>query len=267
MILPFEGSVYMSQPLLEGKRGIILGVANKRSIAWSIAQSTHGAGAALALSYQGERLREKVAPLASELSDCIIGDCDVTSDESLDNFFGMIRERWDKIDFLVHAVAYAKREELEGHFADTSREGFHLAHDVSAFSLVACAKRAADMMPDGGSIVTLSYFGAEKVIPNYNIMGVAKASLEASVRYLAYDLGKRNIRVNAVSAGPVNTLAARGISGFPMMIAAARERAPLGRNTDPDEVGDATLFLVSRLGRGITGETLYVDNGYHIMGM
>jgi len=257
----------MIPKILEGRRGILLGVANKRSIAWSIAQSTFAAGAHLILSYQNDRIKDKVVELAEETPGADVLECDVSQDASLDAFFATVREKHGTIDFLVHAVAFAKREELEGKFSDTSREGFALAHDVSAFSFVACAKRAAELMPNGGSLVTLSYFGAEKVIRNYNVMGVAKASLEASTRYLAADLGPRNIRVNAISAGPINTLAARGISGFPEMLRIAAERAPMRRNTEPAEVGDATLFLVSDLGRGITGGTIYVDNGYNIIGL
>jgi enoyl-[acyl-carrier protein] reductase I len=257
-----------SFPILEGRKGIILGVANKRSIAWSIAESTANAGAKLAFSYQNDRLKDKVEKLTDSLSgDKIVEECDVADDASIDKFFDRVKSEWGTIDFLVHAVAFAKREELDGHFADTSRDGFALAHDISAYSLVGTARKAAELMPEGGSIVTLSYYGAEKVIPNYNIMGVAKASLEASVRYLAADLGEKNIRVNAISAGPINTLAARGIAGFTDMLANVREKAPLRRNTEPAEVGDTALFLVSDLARGITGETLYVDNGYNVVAM
>ena len=267
--------------LLQGKKGLIVGVANKRSIAWAIAQAAHREGAQLAFTYQGERLKESVAELANSLNPEPGGasgaasdsrgrslfECDVTNDAQLDSVFDGIKQNFGTLDFCVHAVAFAKREELEAEFLTTSRDGFKLALDVSAYSLTALTKRAAPLMTQGGSIVALTYYGAEKVIPRYNVMGVAKAALEASVRYLAFDIGPKNIRVNGVSAGPVQTLAARGISGFTDMMKIVESRAPLRRNVLIDEVANAAVFLLSPLSSGITGEILYVDCGYHIMGM
>ena len=253
--------------LLEGKSGLIVGVANKRSIAWSIAEALHREGARLAFNYQGERLEENVRALAAGLSGSIVERCDVTKDDEIDALYARVRSEFGRLDVLVHCVAFANREDLEAGFVTTSREGFRLALDISAYSLTALAKRAAPLMDRGGSILALTYLGSERVVPQYNVMGVAKAALEASVRYLAYDLGKRNIRVNAISSGPISTLAARGIPGFTKMLQYVREKSPLGRNTEPAEVGDAALFLCSNLARGITGQILYVDNGYHIMGM
>ncbi len=254
--------------LLQGQRGLIVGVANKRSIAWGIAQAAHREGATLAYTYQGERLQENVAELAHSLDPkAPLYDCDVTKDAQLDAVFQQIQQGWGRLDFLVHAVAFAKREELEAEFVTTSRDGYALAQDVSSYSVTALARRAAPLMPDGGAIVALTYYGAEKVIPRYNIMGVAKAALEASVRYLAFDLGPKKIRVNALSSGPVQTLAARGISGFTDMMKIVESRAPLRRNVALEEVANAAVFLLSPLASGITGETLYVDCGYHIMGM
>ena len=253
--------------LLEGKKGLIVGVANKRSIAWSIAEAVHREGARLAFNYQGERLRENVEKLAGEMTGSLVLPCDVTSDGEIDTLFASVGKEFGGLDFLVHCVAFAQREDLEAEYLTTSREGFRLALDISAYSLVALAQRAAPLMRDGGSILALTYLGSERVVPQYNVMGVAKAALEASVRYLALDLGKKNIRVNAISAGPISTLAARGIPGFTRMLQYVREKAPLGRNTEPAEVGDTALFLCSSLGRGITGEVIHVDNGYHVMGM
>lgn len=251
--------------ILEGKRGVIVGVANKRSIAWGITQKAAEAGAQLCLTYQNERLGDNVRELAADLKHPLLQMMDVGSDSQIVMAFDEIRKKWGKIDFLVHSVAYAPRQALEGRFVDTSREDFRVAHDISAYSLAALAKAAQPLMTEGGSIVALSYLGAARVVPNYNVMGVAKASLEASVRYLAADLGPQGVRVNAISAGPIKTLAASGISGFGSMLKHHRARTPLQKDTDQEEVGDAGLFLLSHLGRGITGQVLYVDGGYSIM--
>ncbi len=253
--------------LLEGRKVLIVGVANKRSIAWSIAEALHREGARLAFNYQGERLEENVRSLAANLSGSFVHPCDVTKDDEVGALFKGIEREFGGLDALVHCVAFANREDLEAGFVTTSREGFRTALDVSAYSLTALARGAAPLMAKGGSIVALTYLGSERVVPQYNVMGVAKAALESSIRYLAYDLGGKNIRVNGISAGPISTLAARGIPGFTRMLQHVREKAPLGRNTDPAEVGDAALFLCSDLARGITGEVLFVDNGYHVMGM
>ena len=251
--------------LLEGKRGLIIGVANKRSIAWGITQTVAEAGAQLCLTYQNERLGDNVRELAAELKHPLLLPMDVGSDSQIVMAFDEIRKKWGKLDFVVHAVAYAPRQALEGRFMDTSREDFRVAHDISAYSLAAVAHAAVPLMTEGGAIVTLSYLGGTRVVPNYNVMGVAKASLEASVRYLAADLGPQGIRVNAISAGPVKTLAASGISGFSTMLKHHRGRTPLQKDTEPREVGDAALFFVSAMGRGVTGQVLYVDGGYSIM--
>jgi enoyl-[acyl-carrier protein] reductase I len=255
---------------LEGKRGLIVGVANKRSLAWGIAKSVAREGARLALTYQDERLESNVRKLASELDTPLVVPCDVTDDGQLDSVAEALREHMGGVDFLVHAVAFALREELDGQFVDTSREGFRVAHDISAYSLTALARRLAPLMPapedGGGSVVTLSYLGGERVVPNYNVMGVAKAALEMSVRYLAADLGPRGVRVNAISAGPVKTLAASGVQGIGKMLAFHRANAPLRKNTEQEEVGDTAAFLVSSLARGITGEVIYVDGGFHVLG-
>jgi len=254
--------------LLDGKRGLIVGVANRRSIAWAIAQAAAREGAALAYTYQGERLQEGVSELARSLDpQAPLFECDVANDPQLDAVFHGLQAQWGRLDFLVHAVAFAKREELDGAFVDTSREGYALAQEVSSYSLTALCRRAAPLMTDGGSVVALTYYGAEKVIPRYNVMGVAKAALEASVRYLAFDLGPRRIRVNALSSGPVQTLAARGIAGFTDMMKVVESRAPLRRNVAVEEVANAAVFLLSPMSSGITGETLHVDCGYSIMGM
>lgn len=250
--------------LLEGKKGLVLGVANKRSIAWGIARAAARSGARLALTYQGERLRSAVEKLANVMPESLVMACDVASDEQLDQCFERVGKEFGELDFVVHAIAYARREELEGRFADTTREGFRVALDISAFSLTAIAKRAARLMPNGGSLLTLSYLGADRVVPHYNVMGVAKAALESSVRYLASDLGPSNIRVNAVSAGPIRTLAASGVADFANMLEQFAARTPLRRNVNIDEVGDASLFFLSDLSRAVTGEVLYVDGGFHI---
>lgn len=254
--------------MLKDKKGVVMGAANKRSIAWAIAKNLARAGASIALSYQGERLGRNVKKLAEEVDQSITFPCDVTKDEEIHKFFERVGKEFGSIDFLVHSIAFAKKEDLDGEFVNISREGYRTANDISSFSLVAASKAALDLMSgSGGSIVTLSYLGAERVIPKYNVMGVAKAALESSVKYLAWNLGSKNIRVNAVSAGPINTLAARGIPGFSEMLHFVREKSPLKRNTEPDEVADTVLFLCSNMARGITGEVIYVDSGYHIMGM
>jgi enoyl-[acyl-carrier protein] reductase I len=253
--------------LLEGKTGIVLGVANKRSIAWAIAQSLAGAGMRLAFTYQGERLKENVAELAATLPGSLLYPCDVASDTEIDSLFGALGREFGALDTLVHSVAYAAREDLESAFSGTRREGFRIAHDISAYSLVGLTRAALPLLEKSGqaSVIAMTYYGSEKVAGNYNVMGVAKASLEASVRYLAADLGPRGIRVNAISAGPVNTLAARGVRGFTGMLQHAAEKAPLRRNVELREIGDTALFLASRLSSGITGEVIFVDGGYHIM--
>ncbi len=253
---------------LEGKLGIVFGVANKRSIAWAIAQAWRNEGARLAFTYQGERLRENVEELAAAFgSDTLLLPCDVTQDADIDRVFQAVGERFGKLHLLLHSVAFAPKAALEGQFLDTSREAFRIAHDVSAYSLVALARAAAPLMTDGGSILAMSYYGAEKVVPHYNVMGVAKASLEASTRYLAYDLGPRKVRVNCISAGPVNTLAARGISGFTEMLKHYEAKSPLRRNLVPEELGATGVFLASDGAAAITGQVIYVDCGYQIMGM
>jgi enoyl-[acyl-carrier protein] reductase I len=254
--------------LLSGKVGVVFGVANKRSIAWAIAQAWHKAGATLAFTYQGERLKENVEELAGTFgSDTLILPCDVTRDEEIARVFQTVSEKHKVLHLLLHSVAFAPREALENQFLDTSREAFRTAHDISAYSLVALARGAAPLMTEGGSMIAMSYYGAEKVVPHYNVMGVAKASLEASTRYLAYDLGPKKIRVNCISAGPMNTLAARGISGFTEMLKHYEAHAPLKRNVLPDELGATGLFLASDGAAAITGQVLYVDCGYQIMGM
>jgi enoyl-[acyl-carrier protein] reductase I len=255
--------------LLEGKTGLILGIANKRSLAWGIAQSVSRAGARLAVTYQGERLEENVRELAAGLDRPVILPCDVSKDEDLETLAASVKSELGGLDFVVHAVAYALREELDGEFMTTSREGYRMAQDISSYSLTALVRRTTPLMEgrEGGSVVTLSYLGGERVVPHYNVMGVAKAALECSVRYLAADLGPKGIRVNAISAGPIKTLAASGVHGISKMLEYHRTHAPLRKNTEQEEVGDAALFLVSRLSRGITGELIHVDGGFHVMGM
>jgi enoyl-[acyl-carrier protein] reductase I len=254
--------------LLEGKHGLVLGVANKRSIAWGIAQAAHREGARLALTYQGERLEKNVRQLAEGLRDPLILPCDVARDEDLRDVAAKVGGEFGGLDFVVHAVAFALREELDGEFVGTSREGYRVAQDISSYSLTALARETVPLMKErGGSIVTLSYLGGERVVPHYNVMGVAKAALEMSVRYLAADLGPRGIRVNAISAGPIKTLAASGVHGLSKMLEYHRTHAPLRKNTEQEEVGDTALFLLSPLSRGITGEVIHVDGGFHVMGM
>lgn len=254
--------------LLSGKIGVVFGVANKRSIAWAIAQAWHKAGARLAFTYQGERLKENVEELAGTFgSETLLLPCDVTRDEDINRVFTEVGQKFGKLHLLLHSVAFAPKDALEGQFVNTSREAFRVAHDVSAYSLVALARGAAPLMTEGGSIVAMSYYGAEKVVPHYNVMGVAKASLEASTRYLAYDLGPQKIRVNCISAGPMNTLAARGIAGFLDMMKHYEAHSPLKRNVQPDELGATGTFLASDGAAAITGQVLYVDCGYQIMGM
>jgi enoyl-[acyl-carrier protein] reductase I len=251
---------------LEGKTAVVFGVANKRSIAWGITQRLQAAGARLAVTYQNERLKGMAGELIESLPGAEAFQCDVTHDEEVEALFATLKERYGKLHVLVHSIAYAPAEELKGDFVNTSREGFRIAHDVSVYSLIALSRAALPLMTDGGSILTLSYYGAEKVVPRYNVMGVAKAALESTVRYLAYDLGKHSIRVNAISAGPLKTLAAKGIAGFGEMLSVHAEKAPMQRNVEIDEVAATGLFLASDLSSGITGETLYVDCGYNIMG-
>jgi len=258
----------MTQEVLAGKIGLVFGVANKRSIAWAIAKAWAAAGARLIFNYQGERLKENVEELTSEFGEKTpLFPCDVTSEEEIKAFFEDVRTQTEHVDLMLHSLAYAPREALEGNFVSTTREAFRVAQDVSAYSLVALAREAAPLMTNGGSIVAMTYYGSEKVVPHYNVMGVAKASLEASARYLAYDLGPKKIRVNCISAGPVQTLAARGISGFTAMLKHYQERAPLKRSCDPAELGATGVFLASDGAAAITGQVIYVDGGYQIMGM
>jgi len=258
----------MTQQVLEGKIGVVFGVANKRSIAWAIAKAWAGAGARLIFNYQGERLKENVQELVGEFGEkTSLFPCDVSSDEEIGVFFEKVRGETGRLDLMLHSLAFAPKEALEGDFSSTTREAFRTTHDISAYSLVALAREAARMMTNGGSILAMTYYGSEKVMPHYNVMGVAKASLEASTRYLAYDLGPKKIRVNCISAGPVNTLAARGIAGFTSILKYYQERAPLKRSCDPAELGATGVFLASDGAAAITGQVIYVDGGYQIMGM
>ncbi|MBU8877486.1 enoyl-ACP reductase FabI [Bacillus sp. FJAT-29790] len=252
---------------LQGKTFVVMGVANKRSIAWGIARSLHDAGARLIFTYAGERLEKSVHELAESLENAnsLVLPCDVTSDEDIAKCFASIKEQVGTIHGIAHCIAFANREELQGDYMNTTRDGFLLAHNISSYSLTAVAKEAKDLMTEGGSIVTLTYIGGERAMPNYNVMGVAKASLDASVKYLASDLGKVGIRVNSISAGPIRTLSAKGISDFNLILKEIEERAPLRRATTPEEVGDTAVFLFSHLSRGITGENIHVDSGYHIL--
>ncbi|MFL6276544.1 MAG: enoyl-ACP reductase [Blastocatellia bacterium] len=254
--------------LLEGKMGVVFGVANKRSLAWAIARRANDDGARIAITYQGERLEENARKLAEHLNNPLVLPCDVSKDEDIVAVFARLRDELGGLDFVVHGVAYALREELEGDYINTSREGYRIAHDISVYSLTAIARQAAALMEGrNGSIITLSYLGGERVIPGYNIMGIAKAALDMSVKYLAANLGPQGIRVNGISAGPVKTLASAGIGGFSKILEHMRNHAPLRRNIDQSEVADAALFLLSNMSRGMTGEIIHVDSGYNIMGM
>jgi enoyl-[acyl-carrier protein] reductase I len=253
--------------LMSGKRGIIMGVANNRSIAWGIAKACADAGAEIAFTWQGDALKKRVEPLATELDAFLAGDCDVTNMDSIDNVLNNVEAKWGKIDFLVHAIAFSDKDELSGRYVDTTRDNFLRTMDISVYSFTAIAQRAERIMNDGGSMITLTYYGAEKVLPNYNVMGVAKAALEASVRYMAVDLGGRGIRVNAISAGTIKTLAASGIGDFRYILKWNEYNAPLKRNVTIDEVGNTGLYLLSDLSTGVTGEIVHCDSGYHVVGM
>lgn len=260
-------SKIISGTLLKGKRGLIMGVANDKSIGWGIAAAAHAQGAEIAYTYQGEILKKRVEPLAQETNSDLVIECDVTSEESIDKAFAEVEAKWGKIDFLVHSIAFSNKDELKGKYIDTTKENFALTMDISCYSFTAVAKRAAAIMNEGGSIITMSYYGAEKVIPHYNVMGVAKAALEASVKYLAMDLGSQNIRVNAISAGPIKTLAASGIGDFRYILLWNELNSPLKRTVTTEEVGNTGIFLLSDLSSGTTGQTIYVDAGYNIIGM
>ncbi|MBC7148493.1 MAG: enoyl-ACP reductase FabI [Rhizobium sp.] len=253
--------------LMAGKRGIIMGVANNRSIAWGIAKACHEQGAEIAFTWQGEALKKRVEPLAQELDAFMAGDCDVTNLDSVDAVFKNLEDKWGKIDFVVHAIAFSDKDELTGRYIETTRDNFQRTMDISVYSFTAVAARAEKIMNDGGSILTLTYYGAEKVMPHYNVMGVAKAALEASVRYLAVDMGGRGIRVNAISAGPIKTLAASGIGDFRYILKWNEYNSPLKRNVTTDEVGKSGMYLLSDLSTGVTGEVHHVDSGYHTVGM
>lgn len=253
--------------LLDGKNILVMGVANDRSIAWAIAQSLAGQGARLAFTYESERVEERVRKLADTIPNSVILPCNVTVDQEIDTLAEALKNEFGVLHGFVHSIAFARTEELEGLFVDTSRDGFALAHDISAYSLTAVAKRVYPLMTEGGSIMTMTYLGAERAMKNYNVMGIAKAALEASIRYLANDLGQFNIRVNGISAGPIRTLAAKGIKDFNSILRQVEEKAPLRRTTETAEVGDTAMFLMSPLSRGITGEVIHVDNGYHIIGV
>lgn len=257
----------MSNQLLAGKRGLIMGLANERSIAWGIAKACGDAGAELAFSYQGEALKKRVGPLAARLGSDIVLPCDVGDEASMDALFDALQTRWDTLDFVVHAIGFSDKNELRGRYVDTSRANFAMSMDISVYSFTAIVQRAEKMMNAGGSCLTMTYYGAEKVMPHYNVMGVAKAALEASVRYLAEDLGKQNIRVNAISAGPIKTLAASGIGDFRYIMKWNEYNSPLRRNVNIDDVGGSALYLLSDLASGVTGEVLHVDAGYHVVGM
>ncbi len=256
-----------STKLMQGKRGLIMGVANNRSIAWGIAEMLHQQGAEMAFTFQGEALEKRVRPLAAGIGSEIILPCDVTDEASIDNVFNVLEDKWGKIDFVVHAIAYSDKNELDGMYLDTTRANFLKTMDISVYSFTSVAQRVVPLMNDGGSLLTMSYYGAERVMPHYNVMGVAKAGLEASVRYLAADLGSKQIRVNAISAGPIKTLAASGIGDFRYILKWNELNAPLKRNVTIGEVGGAGLFLLSDLGSGVTGEIMHVDSGYHTVGM
>jgi len=258
----------MENKILSGKTALVFGVANKRSIAWAIAQAWAEAGAKLIFSYQGERLKDNVEQLTGTFGpDVPMAPCDVTSDDEIRSFVEFVKTKTDRVDLLLHSIAFAPKEALESDFLSTSRDAFLTSHNISAYSLLALARETAPLFTEGGSMITMTFYGAEKVVPHYNVMGVAKASLEATVRYLAYDLGSRKIRVNAISAGPVQTLAARGISGFASMLKTYAESAPLGRSCEPEELGQTAVFLASDGAAAITGQTIYVDGGFEIMGV
>jgi enoyl-[acyl-carrier protein] reductase I len=253
--------------LMRGKRGLIMGVANNRSIAWGIAKAARAQGADLAFTYQGDALKKRVEPLVAEIGGLVVGHCDVTDSTTIDAAFSAVQSAWGSLDFLVHAIAYSDRDQLDGRFVDTTPENFSKTMLISCFSFTALAQRAEKMMPNGGSLLTLTYYGAEKWLPHYNVMGIAKAGLEASVRYLAADLGTKNIRVNAISAGPIKTLAASGIGDFRYILKWTEHNAPLRRNVTSEEVGDTAVYLLSDMSRGVTGSVHHVDAGYHIVGM
>ncbi|MEM7320423.1 MAG: enoyl-ACP reductase FabI [Pseudomonadota bacterium] len=257
----------MSNQLMVGKRGLIMGLANDKSIAWGIAKALYEAGAELAFSYQGDALKKRVDPLAAQLGSEIVLPCDVGDEGSIDGLFDALQDKWGTLDFVVHAIGFSDKNELRGRYVDTSRDNFQLTMDISVYSFTAVMQRAEKMMTEGGSAVTLTYYGAEQVMPHYNVMGVAKAALEASVKYLAEDLGKDGIRVNAISAGPIKTLAASGIGDFRYIMKWNEYNSPLRRNVTTDDVGKSALYLLSDLGSGVTGENLHVDAGYHIVGM
>ena len=257
----------LNNGIMNGKRGIVMGVANERSIAWGIAEAVAKQGAEIAFTYQGDALEKRVRPLAEKVGSNIIIPCDVSSDEAIEETFKLLKEKWDTIDFIVHAIAYSDKEELKGEYVDTTRENFYKTMDISVYSFTAIAQRAAKMMPNGGSMITLTYYGAEKVMPHYNIMGVAKAALESSVRYLAADLGSDKIRVNSLSAGPIKTLAASGIGDFRYILKWNQYNSPLRRNVTLNDVGGCGVYLLSDLSAGVTGETHHVDCGYHVVGM
>jgi enoyl-[acyl-carrier protein] reductase I len=257
----------MSNGLMAGKRGLIMGLANDKSIAWGIAKAVAAQGAELAFSYQGEQLKKRVDPLAAELGSDIVLPCDVGDEASIDALFEELKARWGKLDFLVHAIGFSDKNELRGRYVDTSRANFTMSMDISVYSFTAVVQRAEKMMPDGGSCLTLTYYGAEKVMPHYNVMGVAKAALEASVRYMAEDLGRQGIRVNAISAGTIKTLAASGIGDFRYILKWNEYNSPLRRNVSIDDVGGSALYLLSDLSAGVTGEVVHVDSGYHVVGM
>ncbi|MEO0654073.1 MAG: enoyl-ACP reductase FabI [Pseudomonadota bacterium] len=257
----------MASQLMSGKRGLIMGLANDKSIAWGIARTVAEHGAELAFSYQGEALKKRVDPLAAQLGSDIVLPCDVADAASLDALFEGLKDRWGSLDFVVHAIGFSDKNELRGRYVDTSRDNFAMSMDISVYSFTAVAQRASAMMPDGGSLLTLTYYGAERVMPHYNVMGVAKAALEASVRYIAEDLGKDGIRCNAISAGPIKTLAASGIGDFRYIMKWNELNSPLRRNVTTSDVGKSALYLLSDLGDGVTGEVLHVDAGYHVVGM
>jgi len=261
------GGIFMSSGLMTGKRGLIMGLANEKSIAWGIAQACFEAGADMAFSYQGEALKKRVGPLAEKVGSDFLIECDVSDNSSILKLFAEIEKEWGQLDFLVHAIGFSDKTELRGRYVDTSLENFNTTMNISVYSFTAVARQAEKLMPNGGSMLTLTYYGAEQVMPHYNVMGVAKAALETSVKYLAEDLGKDNIRVNAVSAGPIKTLAASGIGDFRYILKWNELNSPLRRNVTIDDVGKSALYLLSELGSGVTGEVLHVDSGYHIVGM